>query len=257
MSDEADQPGTALVPADPVSTGNMLTAFMSALTDPRVDAAKMPVVADTLMKLATYEREAEFSRDKAAAVAAMPVIDRKGRIVMPGKNGGPDRLQSRYSRWEDIHIAITPVLTAHRLVLTHSPGHVDKMPAVAAVLTHANGFSERSDYMPLPLDTSGNKNNTQGVGSALSYGQRYTTILMLNIRQQNVDDDGQAAGGSGGGRALTEAQQTLLDEANDAARRGLQAYTNWFQDRSPAEKGWLVYEGKHDQLKQAAEGKDQ
>lgn len=253
---QEQQPGTGLAVADQgrATTGGMLQAFISALTDPRVDAAKMPVVADTLIKLKDYERQEEFSKAKAAAVASMPIIDKKGRVVIPANRdkGTPERLQSRYSKWEDIHAAIMPILTAHNLVLTHVPGHVDKSPAVAAMLTHANGYSERSDFMPLPIDNSGSKNPTQGVGSALSYGQRYTTILMLNIRQQNVDDDGAATSKPAPARELNEQEELLVSDGRAAAKKGGETYETWFRGLEAPQRGWLVVSGKHDLFKRDA-----
>ncbi len=44
--------------------------------------------------------------------------------------------------------------------------------------------------MPLPLDTSGSKNNIQGMGSSLTYGKRYLVTAMLNIVTEGEDKDG-------------------------------------------------------------------
>lgn len=251
---EQQQPGTALaVAGEQVSTGTMLTAFMTALTDPRVDAAKMPVVADTLIKLTDYQRQQEFNQDKAAAILAMPIIDKKGRVVIPANRdkGTPERLQSRFSKWEDIHAAIMPILQQHNLVISHLIGHAGNLVTVTPVLTHANGFTETGKEMALPIDNSGSKNPTQGVGSAASYGQRYSTIAMLNIRQQNVDDDG-AATAKPIQRELNEAEELLVSDGRAAAKKGGEAYETWFRGLDASQRGWLVVSGKHDLFKRDA-----
>ena len=61
--------------------------------------------------------------------------------------------------------------------------------------------------MPLPLDTSGAKNNIQGMGSTVSYGKRYLLGMLLNLVSKGQDDDGQ------GGKAqlLTQEQRDEVE----------------------------------------------
>jgi hypothetical protein len=64
---------------------------------------------------------------------------------------------------------------------------------VVGHLTHIGGHTRESRFRST-ADASGGKNAIQGLGSAVQYGRRYTLIDLLNIVQQGVDDDGQAAG---------------------------------------------------------------
>lgn len=65
---------------------------------------------------------------------------------------------------------------------------------VTCVLTHAQGHSER---VPLQAggDESGGKNSIQGVGSTVTYLQRYTLLAATGMAVKGGDDDG--AGGKG------------------------------------------------------------
>jgi hypothetical protein len=58
------------------------------------------------------------------------------------------------------------------------------------------------------LDSSGGKNNIQGMGSSFSYGKRYTTTALLNIVTEGEDDDG----ARGGARFISEVQADELRE---------------------------------------------
>lgn len=252
MTDERAEPGTALAHAEPEGSEaqRMLAMIHRAATDPAVDPGKMTALADLAIKLQDRERENEFRRAKVAALLETSQLRITKRGAILNKNGG---VQSRYSKYEDLHRAVSPIFAAHRLAVSFKVGQASNQVTVRPVLTHANGYQEEGDAMPLSVDTTGSKNATQGAGSAVSYGKRHTLKALANVIEEGEDDDGQAAGGTPGRAAMTEAQRTLVDEANDAARRGSQAYLNWFQGRTPAEKGWLVYEGKHEELKQAAE----
>ena len=61
---------------------------------------------------------------------------------------------------------------------------------VCAVLRHTGGHTETGDPMPVPLDTTGGKNNLQGYGSSLSYGKKYAAFAALNIITEGEDTDG-------------------------------------------------------------------
>lgn len=60
---------------------------------------------------------------------------------------------------------------------------------VTCVVTHIAGHSERTSLTVSP-DTSGSKNSVQAVGSAVTYGQRYTLIGALGITTADEDIDG-------------------------------------------------------------------
>lgn len=249
--------GTELATAGPgrelsaTTAGSVLAMVLEAARDPTIDAAKVETMANLAMRMQDRELEAEFNRAKIAALMEMPSIAKNGAIL--NKQGG---IQSRYSKWEDIHRIVKPILDRNGLALSFNVGNVVAagtiMVTVQPILQHRNGFKEIGAEMALPIDTTGSKNGTQGAGSAASYGKRHTGKAMLNIVEHNEDDDGQAAGNGPARRPLTEVQEILIADGNMAARKGAAAYEQWFRERTPAERGWLAMEGYHDELKLAA-----
>lgn len=236
------------------NSGDMLAAIMRAAYDPNVDAQKVVALAGLAMQLKDREQVEQFNRDKTAAIIAMPVIRRDGKIIIPGKNGEADRVQGRFAKYESLQAVCDPILAAHNLVLTHNVDSNGQMMTVQPILSHTNGYVEKGGAMPLPLDTSGGKNNTQGAGSSLSYGMRYTYCAMVHIRIHGIDDDGnlgETASGDPRDRWSTE-QRELVTDGMSAAAKGVEPYEAWFRALSPAERGWLAFEGQHDQLKAAA-----
>lgn len=189
------------VAAEPQRPVTILDIINRAAFDPTVDA-------DKVERLLAQARQSRMDDAKAAYVRALvkmkpllPVIDRKGRIVIHEK--GKDKtaenvIQSTpYALWEDIDAAITPILNEHGFALTFRCGAGQEgRITVTGVLSHEFGHSEETT-MQLPLDTSGSKNNVQAVGSSTSYGKRYTAGLLLNIRTKGEDDDGKAGGDPG------------------------------------------------------------
>ena len=64
---------------------------------------------------------------------------------------------------------------------------------ITGTLAHRDGHSI-TDEIPLSIDSSGAKNNVQGVGSTISYGKRYLVGMLLNLVFEGEDDDGHRAG---------------------------------------------------------------
>lgn len=60
---------------------------------------------------------------------------------------------------------------------------------VRCIVTHVSGHSESTE-MSAPLDSSGNKNSIQGIGSTSTYLMRYTLIAAFALTTADTDDDG-------------------------------------------------------------------
>ncbi|MGH9697932.1 MAG: ERF family protein [Candidatus Acidiferrales bacterium] len=93
---------------------------------------------------------------------------------------------------------------------------------VTCVLTHERGHSER---VPLEAkaDDSGGKNSIQGVGSTVTYLQRYTLLSASGMAVRDSDDDG--AGGAGlhemDSRVKDDFQQRIVKLADKKAAQVL------------------------------------
>lgn len=244
MSDTTEL--TTVPPGGAVAMGSahsMLATIADAAANPQVDAGKMTALADLAMRLQDREQGQEFNRSLNAAIMAMPVISKQGQIVIPAKGQEPARVQGTFARFEDIDRVVRPVLAAHGLAIRFEVGENAQGVTVRPIISHTNGFTERGEAMRLPVDSSGAKNNTQGAGSAVSYGKRYTMCAALNIITEGADDDGQM----GQANALPfERADTVRTEAEAAAERG--EYDNWFRTQSPKDRAYLVDAGHHARL---------
>lgn len=162
-----------------------------AVMNPAVDIDKMERLL--LMQERVMERTAKAAFNSALAEMQpkLPVIDERGAIITDAKKGP----QSTYAKWEDINDGIRPLLAEYGFALSFRVKRTDAIVAVTGVLSHRDGHSEETT-IDLSVDSSGNKNGVQAVGSSISYGKRYAAISLLNITSrapQDRDDDGQAA----------------------------------------------------------------
>lgn len=104
---------------------------------------------------------------------------------------------SRYVSLDAILETIYPLLKTHRISLVQGPENDEAMNFVCITtrITHESGeYMECSLRMPLPkiISKDGKEviNDAQKIGSATTYGRRYTLAAMLGIAQ--TDDDGES-----------------------------------------------------------------
>lgn len=146
-------------------------------------------------RLQAAKAKAAYWRDFDEMGPHLPIIARRG--IVRGKaevKGQKGPIQSRYAKFEDIQAAVKPVLRRFGFVSSF----YTEWPALATLcivcrLTHREGHFEESRFQS-PADASGGKNAIQGLGSANSYGKRYSLKDLLDLQEQGVDDDGNLAG---------------------------------------------------------------
>lgn len=229
----------------------IFVAALEAAKNPEIDANKMALLVNLATSQQDREAERRFRMSKQRALLEMPSINKRGAIL--NKNGG---VQSRYSKFEDMHRIVKPILAKHGLTISFNVNHAGQNVTVQPILAYADdevAFEERGGEMVLAVDTTGSKNATQGAGSAASYGKRHSMKAMLNIVEGDEDDDGQGAA-----PALPHDKQTLVDAARAAAKDGTQGYQEFFAALDKDSRGFLSYavaeNGKayHEQNKEAA-----
>lgn len=182
-----------------------------AATNPNVDVDKLSRLLDMRERIEAREAKRLFTDAFAAMQAELPTIDANGRIV----HGEGDRAKiiAQYARWEDINDVIKPILARHGFTLDFASAERQGGGlTMTAYLTHKAGHTKEA-FVPVPLDTSGAKNNVQAVGSSIAYGKRYSAGLVLNFTSRaptDRDDDGKAAGA---GETITEEQEKSLQAA--------------------------------------------
>lgn len=171
-------------PLNPAST--MIEKVTELILSGDVDADKMDRLLDVQERMMSKNAEMMFNSAVSSAQGKMPrIIKRKD---VKGKNG---QVQYKYAPLEDIMEMLQPVMDEHDLSLRHTTKTTDGgCMLVKTLLMHKFGHSEPTELL-LPIDTSGSKNNVQGVGSTLSFGKRYNICSHFNIVFADEDDDAQ------------------------------------------------------------------
>lgn len=170
---------------NPISSTLALIERMAI--NPAVDADKMAKLLDMQLKVMDRQAEIAFTEAMTRLMPRLPVIDKKGTISFKDKNGVERK--TPFARYEDIDEAIRPLLIEEGFSLSFDTEATAGAPLIKGTLSHKSGHY-RTVSMPLPLDTSGSKNNLQAMGSTISYGKRYLVGMLLNIITRNEDDDG-------------------------------------------------------------------
>lgn len=190
---------TTLVPSKPVALAPQPAYDMSPLAvmerlakDPAVDVAKLQALVELQKDINREKAKAAFNAAFAEMQPKLPAITKRGKVY---KKGSTTEVRNHFARLgEDIQPVIMPILGAHGFSLRHRtewPADKPGIIRVVGVLSHS-GHSEESVF-EAKCDTSDYRTEIQSMGSTVSYGRRYTTIDLLNLTQQGVDDDGQSA----------------------------------------------------------------
>jgi hypothetical protein len=134
-----------------------------------------------------------FEAAMADAKVKMPPIVKNKLVDFTGNTG--KRTTYKHETLDEVVHTIEPHLAQfglHPRFRTDSsqPGFV----TVACRISHRDGYSEENS-LTAPVDTSGNKNAIQAIGSTLTYLERYSLFLALGLAAGD-DDDGKASGAS-------------------------------------------------------------
>ncbi len=184
-------------------TTQTLALIERLIKDPAVDVDKLERMLAMHERVLARQAEAAFNSDFAAMQTELPELAERGQIVVKG------RVQSTYAKFADIMETIKPILAERGFALSFRTSFDAGECTVSAVLLHREGHQVSTSFTA-KADSSGNKNQIQGSGSAQSYGMRYTTRALLNLTTRGLDTDGQ-------GTAAAEAP-------------GPDGYDNWLAD---------------------------
>lgn len=136
---------------------------------------------------------APLSEALAKAAEKFPAIERSCTAKVITKDGG--QYSYDYADLDDVLRAVRPHLAAQGLTLSHDHVVIREPLAVetTAILRHASGASIKTPALYIPCD--GKMAPAQLVGSACTYGRRYTTQAILGLSTES-DDDGNGASGN-------------------------------------------------------------
>lgn len=198
----------------PQGAESVMAIISRAASDPATDVDKLERLLGMYERIKANEARASYMEALSRMQPKLPIIDRKGKIVIRekvnGERTGAVQQATPYALWEDINEAITPILADHGFALSFRTGAAaDGKITVTGILSHSAGHQEDTT-ITLMHDSTGSKNSVQAVGSSISYGKRYTATLLLNITSRGEDDDGKAGGA---GELITEEQVKMLQSA--------------------------------------------
>jgi hypothetical protein len=132
--------------------------------------------------------------------------------------------KSKYIPLDAIHDAVDPLLVRHGFTWGAFPTTIDGRPAMRYELRHVATNEVWGDVMPLLVD----KENSQGLGSAITYARRYAISAVLGIVADEDDDGHKAAHARSAAPAPRQAAPKPTGDGfiTDAQRRRLFAIAN-------------------------------
>lgn len=159
------------------------TMFERLAADPNVPVDKLERLIAMQERIEANNARASFNASFAEMQGEIPVVIERKKMD-----------KGTYAPQEDIVEVVRPILQRHGFSLSFRTEWPDsKTVKVIGILTHREGHDRQSEFLS-SADNSGSKNAIQGLGSAVTYGRRYTTTDLLNITTRGADDDGKAAG---------------------------------------------------------------
>jgi hypothetical protein len=175
-----------------------MEAILRAAADPKVNIVKMQELNQLYERMEARAAKVAYDNALAEMQPELPVIDRKGRIVIrkkdpkTGERTGPIEQSTAYAKWEDIAETIQPILHRYGFSLSfRTPADPTGKISVTGILARAGHREETT--LPFQHDSTGSKNAAQAIVSATSYGKRATASLLLNIITRGEDDDAKAS----------------------------------------------------------------
>ena len=190
-----------------------LTFAERIILDPSIDMDRVDRAIEMQRASEAYSAEKAFNVALAEMQPNLPAVSANGE----GHNN------IKYGRLEDIQGAIRPILQEYGFAVRFKVHESDAGLAVECILSHREGHSD-SDTIPLPLDTTGSKNDVQARGSTVSYGKRYTLCNILNIQVGGLDNDG---GAPLSGNTLTPEQANFITDTLKALGTSEEAFLEW------------------------------
>lgn len=146
---------------------------------------------ETLEKLMALQERWEknnarraFDAAMASARAELPIIIKNREVDFTTSKG---RTNYVYEDLASIAKAVDPILAKHGLAYRFRTTQEGGAVTVVCILSHRDGYSEENS-LSAARDDSGNKNSIQGVGSTVTYLQRYTLKAGLGLSATKDDD---------------------------------------------------------------------
>lgn len=190
------------------------TQILQLAVERGADADSLEKIASLIERRERWDAERAFNEAMCACQAELPAV------VKDAENR---QTRSMYAKLEAIGRAIDPII--HRHGFSQSFGTDDSpvagMIRIVCDLRHVGGHCQRYK-LDLPPDDKGmqgavNKTLVHGIGSTLSYGERYLTCMMFKVRLADQDTDGNRPLERISDAELRALEQLLMDSNSDVA----------------------------------------
>jgi hypothetical protein len=139
------------------------------------------------------------------------------------KNKKNPAFKSNYADLSAVLAAIAPI-AEHGLWFRQVPVQIDGGVGIETFYIHESGAELSAGVTPVPV----NKNDAQGLGSAISYGRRYGLMTAFGLSSEDDDGNAAARGQSQGGTVSpSQPQQPAKREpAHSALKTKLRGFVH-------------------------------
>jgi hypothetical protein len=120
------------------------------------------------------------------AAALVKAGNQVGAVIKDARN---PHFKSAYASLEGTLAVARPALAANGLALIQSPGRINTETGAVTIVTRL--VHESGEWYQTECEVPLAKRDPQGMGSAITYGRRYSLLALLSIPA--VDDDAEAA----------------------------------------------------------------
>lgn len=127
-----------------------------------------------------------MNHSESIAKLAAALVKVNGEIEHAHKNATNPHFRNRYADLTEVIDTTRPVLAKHGLSVVQLPGYSEGITTLDTILLHESG-----EWISGTAGARVQKDDPQGVGSALTYLRRYSLAAVVGIGQE--DDDGERA----------------------------------------------------------------
>lgn len=195
IENETNQSGLVVKEEQPVAqlpAQNQATTILEVISqvarDPNSDIEKMERLMNMHERMLERDAESAYWAAMVGLQGDLPTIPKNGVMKQTNKDKSAS-WEIPFAKFEDVIEHIKPVLREHGFSLTFKHEDVAGGIKTTAVLAHKLGHKEE-DTFTSQADVSGSKNSIQAIGSARSYGRRYTSLSLLGLAFGGDDNNG-------------------------------------------------------------------
>lgn len=127
-----------------------------------------------------------MNKSESIAKLAEAMASAQGEVENAKKNATNPHFKSSYADLAEVLNTVRPVLSRHGLSVMQFPSYGEGLVHVETIVAHKSG-----EWMSEKCSAPAQKQDPQGVGSAISYLRRYSLAAVCGLAQE--DDDANAS----------------------------------------------------------------